>query len=203
MLNRNHEFVVNIYTAYLGVLLFLPGLSGCALSPQIIEVNPDIQLTDTPAVTRPLTLGLNVIDSRNSPVLGQRGGVYKDTSDISTSENMTRNLHRQITVTLKGLGYNVANKGEPSDADLAVSVTDMKYIAHSEKLLNKIEIRAGIKVSCRKNGKEFTGDYSATRKKDYVKLPSIEENEKIVNEAMAIILQSMLQDQDLISFLQG
>jgi len=203
MLNRNHDLEIYIYTVCLGFSVFLLGLSGCALSPQVIEVNPDIQLTDAPAVTRPLTLGLTVIDSRTSPVLGQRGGVYKDTSDISTSENLTGNLHRQITAALNHLGYDVADKGEQSDADLTVSLTNMKYIAHSEKLLNKIEIKAGIKVSCRKNGKEFTGDYSATRKKDYVKLPGIEENEKIVNEALAIILQSMLQDQDLISFLQG
>jgi uncharacterized lipoprotein len=203
MLNRICKFIIDKDAIFLGMLAVLLALTGCALSPQIIDVNPDIQLTDSSAVSKPLKLRVDVIDTRSSPVIGQRGGVYKDTSDISTSENMNRNLSYKITNTLKNLGYSMVNKGESSDADLTVRIINMNYMANSEKLLNKIEIKVGIQAICRKQGKEFTGDYSATRKKDYVKLPSIEENEKIVNEALAVVLQSMLQDEDLISFIQG
>lgn len=192
-----------MHTINFVLITFALGISGCALSPQVIEVNPDIRLSDTPAVTNPVKLKLDVIDARSSPVIGQRGGVYKDTSDISTSENMTGNLQRQISAALKRLGYEVTGKGESSDANLTVTISNMKYTASSEKLLNKIEIKVAIHAVISKNGKEFTGDYSATRKKDYVKLPGIDENEKIINEALATVLQSMLQDKDLISFLQG
>ena len=192
-----------MHTINIVLVAFTLGISGCALSPQVIEVNPDIRLADTPAVTTPVKLKLNVIDTRSSPVIGQRGGVYKDTSDISTSENMTGNLHRQISAALMQLGYEVAGKGEPSDADLTVRISNMKYTASSDKLLNKIEIKVAIHALITKNGKEFNGDYSATRKKDYVKLPSIEENAKIVNEALTVVLQSMLQDRDLVAFIQG
>lgn len=203
MRNRNSYFKINMHTIKFVFITFLLGITGCALSPQVIEVNPDIQMADTPAVTKPVKLRLDVIDARSSPVLGQRGGVYKDTSDISTSENMTGNLQRQISAALKRLGYEVTGKGESSDADLTVRISNMKYTASSEKLLNKIEIKVAIHALIKKGGKEFNGDYSATRKKDYVKLPGIDENEKIVNEALAVVLQSMLKDQDLISFLQG
>ena len=192
-----------MHTINFVLITFALGISGCALSPQVIEVNPEIRLSDTPAVTNPVKLKLDVIDARSSPVIGQRGGVYKDTSDISTSENMTGNLQRQISAALKRLGYEVTGKGEASDANLTVTISNMKYAASSEKLLNKIEIKVAIHAVISKNGKEFTGDYSATRKKDYVKLPGIDENEKIINEALATVLQSMLQDKDLISFLQG
>lgn len=203
MQKRHCKLIVFLHTINLVLLAILPGLSGCALSPQVIDVNPDINLTDTPAVKQPVRLALNVVDSRKSPVIGQRGGVYKDTSDISTSENMTGNLHRQLTTALKHLGYEVAGKNEASDADLTVTINNMKYTASSEKLLNKIEIRVAIHALITKDGKQFNGDYSATRKKDYVKLPGIEENAKIVNEALATVLQSMLQDKDLVSFIQG
>ena len=199
MRNRNCKFIINIYTL---IIAFMLGISGCALSPQVIKVNPDIQLADTAAVSKPVKLALNVIDARSSPVIGQRGGVYKDTSDISTSENMTGDLQRQISAALKRMGYEVTGKGESSDADLTVRISNMKYTASSEKLLNKIEIKVAIHAVINKNGKEFNGDYSATRKKDYVKLPGIDENEKIVNEALAVVLQSMLQDKDLLSFIQ-
>ena len=192
-----------MHTINFVLITFALGISGCALSPQVIEVNPDIRLSDTPVVTNPVKLKLDVVDARSSPVIGQRGGVYKDTSDISTSENMTGNLQRQISAALKRLGYEVTGKGESSDANLTVTISNMKYTASSEKLLNKIEIKVAIHAVISKNGKEFTGDYSATRKKDYVKLPGIDENEKIINEALATVLQSMLQDKDLISFLQG
>lgn len=203
MQKRHCKLIVFLHTINLVLLAILPGLSGCALSPQVIDVNPDINLADTAAVKQPVRLTLNVVDARKSPVIGQRGGVYKDTSDISTSENMTGNLHRQLTAALKRLGYEVAGKNEASDADLTVTINNMKYTANSEKLLNKIEIRVAIHALITKNGKQFNGDYSATRKKDYVKLPDMEENSKIVNEALAVVLQSMLQDKDLVSFVQG
>lgn len=187
---------------YIFLVLLLVS-SGCALSPQVIEINPDIQLSDKPAVKKPVKLGLNVVDSRSSQVIGQRGGVYKDTSDISTSENMTGNLQRQISAALKRLGYEVTGKGETPDAVLTVKINNMEYTASSEKLLNKIEIKVAVHALITRNGKEFNGDYSATRKKDYVKVPSIDENEKIVNETLAVVLQSMLQDRDLVSFIQG
>ena len=83
--------VVNIRLFILSVpVLFL---SACALSPQIIVIEPDISVQGNSV--QPLVLQLEVVDGRDSPILGQRGGIYKETSHISTSENMTTTLRNR------------------------------------------------------------------------------------------------------------
>ena len=47
-----------MHTINFVLITFALGISGCALSPQVIEVNPDIRLSDTPAVTNPVKLKL-------------------------------------------------------------------------------------------------------------------------------------------------
>ncbi len=78
----------------------------------------------------------------------------------------------------------------------------MTYSAYKEKLLYKVEIAMAVRAIANKNGKEFTGDYRTSRKKDYVKLPSAEENGKIINETLASVLKSMLSDDDVITFIR-
>ena len=179
------------------IILVLLLFAGCALSPQVLSVNPDIDVQG--GTGQALALRVEVVDGRSSPLLGQRGGVYKDTSDISTGENFTASLKNSLVKALQKQGYSVVDSADATQ--LKVVVNSIKYVAHSEKLLNKIEIAAEVRAVVNRNNREFTGDYKANRKKDYVKLPSVEENEKLVNEVLALVLKSMLSDDDLIKFI--
>lgn len=183
-------------------ILMIFAMSGCALSPQIIEIDPVIQI-DNALAEKPVRIRLDVVDARNSEYIGKRGGIYKDTSDISTSKNMTSNLNHNLSKALNKLGYQVVNKGESFDAELIVKITSINYSAYTEKLLNKVDLKVAVDVVARKNSREFTGGFNATRKKDYVKVPGVEENEKIVNETIALVLENMLKDKDLNNFING
>lgn len=178
--------------------LCLLSLGGCALSPQTISINPDIDVQGN--VGQSQTIQVDVVDKRNSPVLGQRGGVYEDTSNIMTSDNMTTTLRKSLVRALQKQGYSVVERD--ADTALRVEVNSMTYNAYKEKLLYKIEIGMAVRSIVNKNSKEFTGDYKTSRKKDYVKLPGVEENEKLVNETLAGVLKSMLSDEDLIKFIR-
>lgn len=176
-------------------------MSSCALSPQIIEIDPVIEVDS--AAVKPVRIRLDVVDTRSSEIIGKRGGIYKETSDISTARNMTSNLHHNLSKALNKLGYQVVNKDESSDVDMIVKITNISYSAYTEKLLNKVDLKVAVDVIARKHNREFTGGFNATRKKDYVKVPGIEDNEEIVNETLAVVLQNMLKDNDLNKFLGG
>ncbi len=186
----------NFYILMIAVIL----LAGCALSPQTVNINPALDIKSSSAATKPTIVELTVVDSRGTQVLGQRGGIYEETSDISTDANMTASLARNLATALNTLGYQVARQGEAGDAVLTVKINKLTYSVGQEKLLYKVETRAEVQAVCRKGTREFTGGYSATRKKDFVKVPSMDENETIVNEALAVALQTMLKDTDLIAF---
>jgi len=178
-------------------------ISGCALSPQIIVINPELFVENSSVATKPVVLLLDVVDGRSSEFIGKRGGVYEDTSDISTDANMKASLERNLASALNSQGYTVARKNETSDAALTVRINKIEYTVNKEKVLYTVETRVEIQAVCRKSSREFTGGYSATRKKDFVKVPSMGQNETIVNEALGVALQAMLNDKDLFSFIDG
>ncbi|MBI4006163.1 MAG: hypothetical protein HY356_05805 [Gammaproteobacteria bacterium] len=178
-------------------------LTGCALSPQTVVINPDIQVDNNAAGTKVTRINLEVVDKRSSNIIGQRGGVYEATSHISTDDNMTGTLQKKLAKAFTEIGYIVAANGEAADAGLTVEISNIKYIAHSEKVIKSIETKVEMRTICRKNSQEYTGTYNATRKKDVITTPGIEENEKLVNEALAIVLQRIVKDDELFAFLDG
>ena len=185
------------------LIMFVFIIASCALSPQIIVINPDVYVEKSSVATRPVKLHLDVIDGRSSKFIGKRGGIYEETSDISTDANMTASLERNLATALNSLGYAVARKDETSDAVLTVRINKIDYNIDKEKVLYKVETKVEIQAICRKGSREFTGGYSAIRKKEYVNVPSMGQNETIVNEAIGVTLQAMLNDKELFSFIDG
>ena len=189
----------HIYT-----FLFATVLAACALSPQVVVVNPELKVTANVTNAKPVSISIEVIDTRSSTIIGQRGGVYAETSDISTDDNMTATLEHKVGTVFSELGYVVVKKGEAADAALTVRIINIHYAANTEKkVLKNIETKLEIQAVCRKNDKEFTGSYSATRKKDLIKTPNVQENEQLVNAVFTVVLESMLKDNDLITFIDG
>ena len=187
----------HIYT-----FLFATVLAACALSPQVVVVNPELKVTANVTNAKPVSISIEVVDTRSSTIIGQRGGVYAETSDISTDDNMTATLEHKVGTVFSELGYVVVKKGEAADAALTVRIINIHYAANTEKkVLKNIETKLEIQAVCRKNDKEFTGSYSATRKKDLIKTLSVQENEQLVNAAFTVVLETMLKDKDLITFL--
>lgn len=183
-----------VYTIlFLGLLM-----AGCALSPQTVNINPAIEVQG--GIVQSQSVSVEVVDRRDSHILGQRGGVYGDTSHISTGDNLTTTLRNSLVRAMQEQGYTVVEGN--ADTRLTVEVNSMTYSAYKEKLLYRIEIAMAVRAIANKNGKEYTGDYKTNRKKDYVKLPSNSENEEIINETFAGVLKSMLSDDELIGFIR-
>lgn len=189
---------------FIYTLLFLAVLAGCALSPQVIVINPELKVAPNVTNAKPVTISIDVVDTRSSAIFGQRGGVYAETSNLSTDNNMTATLERKIGTAFSELGYVVAKKGAAADASLTVRVINIHYTATTDKkVLQSVETKLELQAVCKKHDKEFTGSYSATRKKDYIKVPSEQENEELVNAVFSVVLESMMKDKDLISFIDG
>jgi len=189
---------------YIYTFLFAISLAACALSPQVVVVNPELKVATNVTSAKPITISIEVVDTRSSTIIGQRGGVYAETSNLSTDDKMTATLERKVGTAFSELGYVVAKKGAAADATLTLRIINIHYAADTEKkVLQSIETKLEIQAVCKKNDKEFTGSYSTTRKKDLIKVPSEQENEQLINAVFTVVLESMMKDKDLITFIDG
>ena len=82
-------------------------LTACGLSPQVVHINPE--LTDAKGIPAPsgTSFNLTVTDSRQSPVLGPRGGVYKETAVLKTEGDITGKVKQKLSDSFKQAGFNI------------------------------------------------------------------------------------------------
>ena len=186
------------FLLYLGAIL-----AACALSPQTVEIDPDIVINKADSAKKAVTIEIEVVDTRRHKVIGNRGGVYKDSSYITTSGDITKPVLVKLTRAFSGLGYTTVTGGGSADARLKVEIAEISYIASGENLVTSVETMAEIRFSCQKGTRTITGSYQGSRKKDVIKAPSDDENEQMINNAVATVFQKLLDDKELLAFIEN
>ncbi len=172
-------------------------LYGCALSPQVVTIAPDIPV-DNELPRKSNAISLTVKDIRNDHMLGSRGGVYQDTAVIRTDGDITPVLRQRLAEAFSGLGYRVSDNG---DAELIVNLARLAYIVHGDRRINEVETTAAIHVTCRNGDFSMNNDYRIVDRKKVLKAPSESANEQMINDTLSATLQRLLVDQALVDCL--
>jgi len=178
-------------------------LAGCALSPQTVSINPQIDLAEINQQGDKQNLSLQIADDRGTRIVGTRGGVYPETSEISTGEDIKTPIRNVLTKALRDMGYNVVGESEQSSATFKVIVDSLSYKTESENVMKAIETAASIRVVAIKGNREYTGRYRGKRTTEVLKAPNEERNAEMINAALSHVLQRLLDDSELHQFLRG
>jgi uncharacterized lipoprotein len=187
---------MKIYFSVFFISLFL---AACGLSPQIVTIDPELTHAKGKSLSIGSSFNLLVTDTRQSQVLGQRGGVYKDTSIIKTEGDITAKIKQKLTDAFIKSGFTI----DPSAATLLdVSIVKLSYQGHGETRIGEIEVSAEILATATNSGAKFTKSYKASRKKEVLKAPDEKKNEAMINEIFSSVVQRVLDDDELLSYLR-
>lgn len=181
------------------ILLVSFYLSACGLSPQIVTIDPELSDAKAAPASSGSTFNLVITDARQSQTLGQRGGVYKDTSIIKTEGDITALIHQKLSNSFKKAGYNVAPS---ATTRLDVSIVKLAYQGHGETRISEVEVSAEILATATNASTKFTKSYKASRKKEVLKAPDEKKNEEMINEIFNAVIQRVLDDDELLSYIK-
>ena len=170
-------------------------LQACALSPQTINILPDLSTVDIKPVNGK-RLALNVRDSRVTRVVGYRGGIY-NTAAISTQENVIIPIYTKLSHTLENQGFTVVDRGTTAAASLEVDLKKLSYIVKQQKIPWKVEVSAVISAKATAGTKTVSSNFEDSLNKDFAKSPAPGENEKLINNVISKLLQRILQDESI------
>lgn len=179
------------------LLLGVLALGACALSPQVVPVQPVIDHAALPRDGGSDTVSLSVADARANAVLGYRGGVY-DTATVTMAADLPARLRDQIAQALSARGFKVAAAEAPGNLALHVDVTAMTYTVTQGQVTRTVEVSTAIKCRARIGDVTRTNEYKDARTKEFVKPPTESQNEALVNESVAAALQRMLADAEFL-----
>jgi len=183
--------------ALAGVMTLL--LAGCAqLSPQQVTFEPDVPESSIQGDGS--TLWVDVEDNRPSNVIGQRGGIYEDSSDITPAGNLRELLRATAEDTLREAGYELVEMNPR--IEFTLSLDELNYRVEDVDAARK-EATASAKISVQavRGGTIYSNAFRSQRTIETLRFPSTEENSEILNHVFNAVVQRALTDPGLQAFL--
>ena len=184
-----------IFTLGLSLSLLI---SGCAVSPQSIVINPQVAASG-PAYGQGRALVINVDDRRSSAVLGSRGGVYETSSLITISNDINGALLLAAQSAAAQLGFDGTSSAKP--ATLTLALDELIYDTQTQSLINTVTIIAKITLTTTIGSSTHTGHYQTERSHKLPQLPDAQKNQDIISEALSTSLERGFSDISLANFL--
>lgn len=175
--------------------------SGCALSPQRIEIEPSPQI-------QPANLGHNqpvqviAVDSRGQKAFGSRGGVYKDTALVQPANDVRAAITTSVSQGLQSLGFNAFNPGADATT-LEVRLEQLDYTPEEGSVVNRVNLSLTLMAEARRGDTTHTGVYKSHTEHKLPFTPSAARNQEMVNDILSRSIERLLNDQKMIDFLAG
>ncbi|MFP8967854.1 YajG family lipoprotein [Pokkaliibacter sp. CJK22405] len=191
--------MLNLKTSLRTAAAFIAGLvlAGCALSPQAVNVNP--QITPGSYAATGKRISVTVSDQRASKVLGTRGGIYAQTSNVTLSSQAPQRLKGSMAGALTQMGFQITTS-ENADVQMNVILDKLTYQPSVRSLIQVVDLSDAIRIVVSSpNGSSYTGSFKTEKHHEFSHVPSEETNSKIINELLAETLSHALQDPKLIS----
>ena len=180
-------------------LLGAMSLAGCALSPQVVSVQPTLDIAALSKDGASATLALAVSDTRDNAIVGYRGGVY-DTATITMAEDMPVRMQAELAAALAARGFSVVPVGTPANVSLTVEVVALGYNVTQGQVTRTVEVTSTLRARSSADEVTRTGEYRDARTREFVQPPAEAENEALINEVLSAALQRLVADAGLIKF---
>ncbi|MCI0508678.1 putative lipoprotein [Chromohalobacter marismortui] len=189
---------VRTRSAFVALLMAPLLMAGCAQSPQILQVKPDIG-TDLPHTGNGQEIALSVVDGRRSDVLGTRSGEPASTSTIRVpAHDVIPKLHTQAHQALRRMGFSPV-AGEHGKTTLTLTLADLSYApAEADApLLDAAQLQAVLRARVVNDSGTYTGTYTAKRKQSFAITPDWDTNNRMVSDLLSNALQRAFNDPEL------
>ncbi len=182
------------------LILLTALLTGCALSPQQVGVTPDITLAQNAPNVRG-SVSVNVIDERNSQVVGSRGGAYAKSSNLTLAPDFSDAIKVAAEKNLKQMGLEIDDQNPLITFNIYVD--ELNYRVPEGSYVTEVNLDAILRSEVQQGGKRFQGRYQAQSHHTVVKAPSEEKNEELINDVLNSALNRLFHDQALLKFLSA
>jgi uncharacterized lipoprotein len=183
----------------INVFLIFLFLTACALSPQTVKIDPDLKLPEELSVIANTRFSLSVTDKRKSPVLGQRGGVYKETAIIKTEGDITEKIRLNLIPLFEKAGYNI---DKSAATRMNIVIVELTYQGYGEHRISEVEVTAKVSVTITSTAGNISKNFNASHKQEVLNAPSEEKNAELINDILSTVIQPVLNDKTLLDYIE-
>ena len=194
MLKNGGFSVRNVLTLVVMAL----GLSACAFTPHDVAVTAKAP-TEQSTVGAGTNLFLEVIDDRESTVVGQRG-VGLQGADITSNQIMSV-LEQEIAAGFKAHGFNVVDSAGASDVEVEARLRAFKFFIESGFFSGAENTSVAIGVEGKRGTDDYDRVYRSSSEDTALVVPAAASIDEKLNASLQNVLSQMFADKKLMEFL--
>ncbi|CCK75835.1 MAG: hypothetical protein KBT75_11265 [Oleispira antarctica] len=164
--------------------------TGCALSPQVINLE-----TSSPLQTSPAQVGrsalVRVRDLREeTEQLGTRGGSEPENAPLISKPNLQLALQEKMQNSLQQLGFGGDSPFEPLKVDLAIEQFD--YQCNDGAWVNQCQLEMTMRLSIDNEALKFSQPFTLNEERSVITAPRKGYNEEWINQSIDKLWQHMM-----------
>lgn len=181
-------------------LVALSLVTACAFTPHEVELTAKAPKTGS-TLGAGVTIGLQVIDDRDTTVVGQRGAGMLG-ADITVA-NILPTLKTELTGAFEANGFKVVATGSPADAEIEVRLRAFKFFLESGLFVGAENTSVVVAVEAEKRGRDFDRTYRTASEEGTIFVPGSGSIDTKLNAALTVVLGKIAGDRELLDFLAG
>jgi uncharacterized lipoprotein len=167
--------------------------TGCALSPQIINLH-----TNSPLETNSTQVGrsalVRVRDLRDeTEQLGSRGGSQPESAPLLSKPNLQKALQEKMQNSLQQLGFGGDSSVEPLKVDLAIEQFD--YQCNEGMWVNECELSMTMRLSIDNEALKFSQPFTLNEGRSVIAAPRSGYNQTWINQSIDKFWQHMMNQE--------
>ena len=184
------------------ILALCAFVSGCAFNPQKANVAPTVAVMASNE-GKGVSVAVRVVDERPSKSLGRRGTAYGAAAEITSVQEISFIVQREIGDALKKKGYSVVDYGDTLNPRLSVEVRLLQYSTSQGFWTGGVQIQSALKANATNGLRTYEKMYRSEKEERVMVIPTAETNERWINDALSDVLNQLLNDSSLFSVLQN
>ena len=175
-------------------------IQGCALTPQHLHLDPEVEFTEKP-VTSDTLLGIAVVDARPSQKLGEVGDPNKEMVPVTLDEDFVPLLTEIVTEGVEKRGFSAVPESNAMNRSLVVEINSLVLNSVKTPVTFQTELKAEVSALANNAREKYERVYYVRTYQETAGPPYQKHSDSLVNQAISQALTEMFSDDKLFELL--
>ena len=173
-------------------------VSACDFTPHEVNITARAPKTQS-TIGAGVTIAMQVIDDRDSAVVGQRGAKMMGAN--ITAGRVMQVLNDELTEAFAANGFRFAVPGSPVDAELEVRLRAFKFFFETGFFSGAAHANVVVAVEAQKQGRDMDRIYRSTNEDPGIFTLGGETLDAKFNAALTVVMGRIVGERELLAFL--
>jgi uncharacterized lipoprotein YajG len=174
---------------------------GCATLPQRLAIQPSIQMVAGDIIADHQEISLRVIDLRPEDQLGYLEDGNGNRQPFFSTQELDIVIDKAVAAGLRKKGFIPLSGVHENNISLAVEIQEFNHRVSPGIVKVPVKTKISLRATAVNGRHKLTSYYSIDKQAVLVLRPRIQQNQRLVNEALAAVLEQIFQDQKLLNML--